>query len=300
MTTSAKNLVATVAFFDMFNYPLTAWELFRLSPEPTDFNTILNELKTLPEQLEHSQGFYFLSGRSNIIAKRKTTYNLANAKNKIALKTVKKLSWLPGLKMTAVCNNFYYTPSSDIDIFIIAQAERLWLSRLLITCLTHLLGRRRHGRQVADRLCLSFYVSEADLNLKSATLETDPYFYYWLAFLLPLSGQTTYQKFWQANNWLEAKLPNLKPIRTNKIFYSSLSLPIHNFWFNLSFGAWLEKLAKNIQTAKMTRNTSSLAQAHDTRVIISDTMLKFHENDRRAEFLERYQDKLKNLGVYII
>ena len=42
-------------------------------------------------------------------------------------------------------------------------------------------------------------------------------------------------------------------------------------------GDWLEKIAKKMQLKKMAKNTESLAKENDSRVIISDTMLKFHE-----------------------
>jgi len=38
-----------------------------------------------------------------------------------------------------------------------------------------------------------------------------------------------------------------------------------------------------------------LAQASDSRVIISETMLKFHENDRRLFYQKNFLDKLKGI-----
>ena len=302
MSEASQNIINTLAFFDLFNYPLTAWELWRLSPVKTDLAQIMASLKTLPPAIAESQGFYFLAGRDELVAQRKATYNLANQKNKIALKAIKKLRYLPGLKMVAVCNNFYYTATSDIDIFIISQQQRLWLTRLLVTGLTHLLGQRRHGRKIANRLCLSFYISEAALDLKSVTLADDPYFYAWLAWLLPLYGSDNYDKFWQANNWLNDKLPNCQSRQVNPSLclkdnsLLKLGQAFNRLWFASRLGDRLEALAKKIQLAKMATNTASLAKAADSRVVIADTMLKFHENDRRQYFYERHQAILKQLN----
>jgi len=41
----------------------------------------------------------------------------------------------------------------------------------------------------------------------------------------------------------------------------------------------------------MSQRKKDLAVAGDTRVIISDSILKFHDNDRRAEFQQKFEQK---------
>jgi len=45
----------------------------------------------------------------------------------------------------------------------------------------------------------------------------------------------------------------------------------------------------------MSKNNKSLAKENDSRVIISDTMLKFHENDRRLMYQNMFINKLKEI-----
>jgi hypothetical protein len=295
-----KAIARTIVFFDMFNYPLTAYELWQL----IDYRAELIDVKKclvnfdngfLANKVALERGFYFLAGREDLLKGRNDFYNLANVKNKIAERAARFLRFVPGLKMMAVCNNFYYQPVSDIDIFIVSRKNYLWLVRGIVTILVHLLGKRRHGQKVSNRLCLSFYVSEAGEDLKPLTLESDPYFYYWLAFLTPLyEDRGYYRDFLAANGWVKAKLPNLHDdgfIYTNKIKdnFGSLILKKVFYIMNcLGLGKIMEAGAKKIQLKKMAKNINSLAKDGDTRVVISDMVLKFHENDRRAQFLENF------------
>lgn len=51
------------------------------------------------------------------------------------------------------------TPSSDIDFFVQVSRGRLYVTRLLATVLIHLLGVRRHGDQIAGRICLNWFAT---------------------------------------------------------------------------------------------------------------------------------------------
>ena len=177
----------------------------------------------------------------------------------------------------------------------------MWLLRSLITVVIHAFGLRRHGAKVANRLCLSFYVSEENENLSNLTLSEDPYFYYWLSFLIPLYAESGYyQHFWEQNKWLIEKLPNTSNlgldyawnVRDN-LFFKAIRRMLRGLIFS-KCGAKLEAIFKKIQLRKMATNVSSLAKESDTRVIISDSVLKFHENDRREQFLnnlnKRYEE----------
>ena len=47
----------------------------------------------------------------------------------------------------------------------------------------------------------------------------------------------------------------------------------------------------------MDKNVGSLQYKDDSRVIINDNMLKFHENDRRIYFKKRWIDRCNELGI---
>ncbi len=316
MPTSLNNLekaiIATVAYFDIFDYPLSLVEihkwLYNQSREKTNLSDILPVLESgeLNSVIESKDGFYFLKGRQEIIRKRLDHYNIAEPKFKIALKTIWWLHWLAFIEMIAVCNNLGYNNTikeGDIDFFIIIKKNRLWWTRLMVTLVVSLLGIRRHGKKIANRICLSFYIANDHLNLEELTLKpNDCYLTYWLATLAPVyNREETYQKFLGANDWLKNYLPNFYPT-----FLSNRRRIKDNRWIKFSkridekvlsgfVGRWLERLAKFIQLKKMEGNLTSVANQPDTRVVISDSILKFHETDKRSQFQQLWQTKISEI-----
>ena len=68
-------------------------------------------------------------------------------------------------------------------------------------------------------------------------------------------------------------------------YRSRLKMPDLFFFF--------EKLFRFIQKRNFSPEIADLVNK-DTRVIVSDDMLKFHENDRRAKFRDKFNEILFN------
>jgi hypothetical protein len=91
----------------------------------------------------------------------------------------------------------------DIDLMIITAANRLWLTRLLLTCL--LFPWLRRGKQIARRLCLNLWLDETALAITPQNLFTA----HEICQAVPLYNQDkTYEKFIKANQWVKQYLAN--------------------------------------------------------------------------------------------
>lgn len=303
-------IIRTVAFFDIFQYPLTMLEIWQyLYGQQASLGEISSALEDLTanNKLGSKNGFYFLAGRGELVDIRQVRSNLAEKKFQIALRAARWISWLSTIKLIAVCNNLAFSNAkkdSDIDFFIAVSSGRLWLSRLVITLFIHLLGLRRYGQKIADRVCLSFYITDQNLNLEDLTLKPqDPYFDYWLAALVPIYGQEFYEKFWQHNPWLKSLLPQAKPRQTisRRIiapnFYIKISEAITGWVINGFLGDFLEKTSRLMQLKKISSSVKNRQLQNQPGVIVSDSILKFHDHDRRQEFLKLWKECLKNLSV---
>jgi hypothetical protein len=197
------------------------------------------------------------------------------------------ISWIPGLKMVAVCNSLsmYATKSweSDIDLFIVTAPKRLWSVRIMVTVIFQLLWVRRNGKKIKERFCLSFFITDKALDFSSFAIQNDIYLFYWIYFLKPIiSKDGTYERFLRANkplgineinlNW-DNKAYLLKTSKYRKIFDRCRLLDFKNYILKLIF------LPRTIAHKKRLWNPWGL--------IVTDDILKFTDNDKRVEIRDR-------------
>ncbi len=210
----------------------------------------------------------------------KNTIALLSLRHKICLWL---LNLFQSIQLVALCNSRAmgeHSENSDIDLFIITKKWRLWTGRFLVTVISSLLDIRRrntHGlskwspeyiKKTKDKFCLSFFITEDAMNLDPIRIENDIYLDKWIQTLVPLVNKNnTLERFQEANS---KKIPSEKGNK-QKFRHFIFSIPeniIKHFWLPETLTTY-EKLWK------------------PWWVVISDTMLKFHDNDQR----EIYRDK---------
>lgn len=289
-----ETIVKTIVFFDLFDYPLTAYEIYKYC----DGNIALSEIVSILESASHQEknlisqknGFYFLSGRENIIVTRQQRYNYARRKIKIAGRFSRLLKLCPFIRLVAVANLIgahNLRDQSDIDFFIITAPRRLWLSRLYCAGLAKILRLRPTPKNKKDKICLSFYVSADRLNLDDLKLPGfDPYFDYWRRGLVPLYNKgEIYNLFLKKN-----KLINQSENQGDKDWESRGELNVRpNFFLD-----FLEKISKKIQLIIMPAVLKAAAGDSDG-VVIGDTVLKLYLRDCRREYAEKYGNKINEV-----
>lgn len=298
-------ILKTLAYFDLFSYPLTLVELstfLRLDGVEADGSiaeeilTAFNSSENLRSKISYEQGFFYLHGRGELVSRRMRRYNLADKKFKIALRALKVMQLLPSLKSAMICNSLSFNNSSeqsDIDLFLVIAPETLWITRLLMIGLSEFMGVRIHLADSKDKLCLSFLICEGNYGLEKVAIGGgDVYLEYWLATLMPIFGREEYEKLLKENMRLLAELPNFSAKRAagrRRLGERSSSRFASNFL--KIFDGW----AKKIQLAKMAPYKLALAQSEGSEVILSNEMLKFHENDRRWLYQQQYINKCQEL-----
>lgn len=299
----------TLSYFDLFSCPVTKEELYRFLwdyHEPLSFDTFSRRLETMIESKENSFGFrggyFFLSGRESIIKERERRVWFVEKKLHIARRAAWLIRLVPGIKAFFVCNQIQIGvgKKSDIDVLIVVEKGYMFTTRFFVTLLLSLFRFRRGKKKVTDRICLSFYVTEDSLDFsKLQAGECDIYFMHWIATLIPVFDPGDFlQKIYNENRFVEKKLPFV----FQKSFYqkwmvfdskfSRFVQKINKKIVRTPFGLKLENFLKKIQLSHMQKNTNSV-QNQDTRVIVCDTMLKFHENDRRELFQAEWEKRWK-------
>lgn len=305
----SEAILKTIVYFDIFDYPLTPIEIWRfLYQESASLSEIIVALENnerLKTILETKNGFYFLKGREGIAQMRIQRAQQAMKKWKITQKAASLLRFVPFVQFIAICNDLAYQNApakSDIDFFICLRRGRIWTGRFLVTALLYLAGLWRHNQKITNRICLSFFITDETLNLEPLLKQpADPYFAFWLATLWPIFDQQVFQKFFQANAWLQNYFPDLQTILTHPQW--SIQDSAGSYWWRKmgerilgsKIGDYLEKFFRWFQIKKMckTKKCKPEQLTRGTDVIINDEILKFHEHDTREAVRKKWEENLK-------
>lgn len=308
-------ILRTLAYYDIFDYPLTLNELWRwLDPVPgSDLGPVDETMVAaalgraeLKDRIERGDEFITLAGRGDLAAVRRSRHADNEKKWQRAKTVARYLEIVPFIKMVALVNTAAIRnarPDSDIDLFIVTRPGHIWISRAMVTGIVSMLGYRRHGQHVANRICLSFYVTTEALDLApQRTSDTDHHFTYWTAQAVPLLDDGTYERYVHANAWVRRRLPNAWQwdwrthlVPENSGFRSTKRL--YEAFFTSPLGAWIENVARRWQLKKFGQNRSSKVTEPTTDVIVSEDVLKFHEADRRREYNARFEARCRDLGL---
>jgi len=326
-----KSILATIAYYDVMDYPLTGFEVFKylmnpkhiaslskLNPdseiEPFKTINLIDVLRTLnastlKQYIDQENGFYFLKEFTPPKAGR-DLYRLRIERQKISdelwKKSIKIIKWIqivPFIKMVLMNGSMAIhnaKKESDIDLLIVVKNKRIWLTRFLITAFFQITGRRRHGKKVANRFCLNHYIADNNLKISTASLRIA-----YLAHLVPVLEleQGIYNRFQFENRWagnylyfynLE-KLDNRQKIKNNNFLKSIRRF--QEIILNTFIGTILEKIFKFFQIAHIKR--SKLLNQEGGRIIFNDTQLEFHPDSPQSKILHKYNHNLKSLGLDI-
>ena len=327
-----QSIYKTLAYFDLLNFPLTREELFRYLWQPPRMGFEEFVAFAMPQEKD---GCYFFSGREPIVAERREASKISDQKLEIARRAVKLIRSVPFLRAIFICNSVgagMARPESDVDFFIVAEKKRVWIVRLFTNLVLRCLGLRTYGSHQANRICLSFYVDTAHLDLAPwRVADDDIHFAYWLHQMKPIYDPLQYyEKFLRANRWVEKYLPNMTntphghpPARgespNSRLDGEAAGSPnppsqggtrgvlvaesrLGHIWKKMweamwrgSYGVMVEREAKKLQLTKMKLSLQAKAKLPDHGVVLTDSIIKLHENDTRKVLREKWLEKCKNI-----
>lgn len=300
-------VLQTVAYFSLFKYPLSQWEVWSFLPHKAELlavRQVLDEL-TVSGGLVERWGYYFLPGQEATVECRQQRYPSAVRKMKLARRVASWLAWLPGVQFIALANlmgTYNLRDGGDIDLFIITRPGCLWVCRFWAALILQLFGLRPTPDNRRDKICLSFWLSSDNLRIDQFKLPDesgcpDWYYIYWLANLRPLIEQgVTYHFLVKQNPWLKTYLPNWRPGRYQSSHRFCGQCPARVI---SSTGAWLarpwERLLAYWQQRFLPIAVKDLMNK-DQRVVVNSRTIKLHTIDRRRYFREKLLAALESLA----
>ncbi len=310
-----QSVVRTIAFFDIFDHSLTDRELFEYLHNPPvkpklDFASFVLKTRHFPgAQIASTQGLWHLVGREALVPLRTERSVHLEYKLRKLKKAVRLFSATPFVRGVLVCNTLAFNaadPDSDIDVLVIVKRGRMWVARFFTTIIMSLFRLRRTKKKITNRICLSFYLADRALNLSKFRIATeDIYLSYWIRTLIPVYDPDQLgDSMLRANHELLAPfLPHARHVGPTMHYMGERQRDRRNITHVLEyvlqghFGDRVEDITRSFQRRKIMHNSRSLVHAKDTRVVVNDSILKFHENDRRLRYRDEWIERLEKLGV---
>jgi hypothetical protein len=306
-----ENILNTVIYYDVLNYPLTAFEFWQYLTVPggdatekgkCSLGDIIEVLDSeeIKKHIEEFRGFYFLKGRKNWAVKRIQNDKNSIAKFKIAEKVAWWLRFVPFVRIIAVTGTLAMKNpkiGSDIDFFVVLEKGRIFTGRLLVTVIVHLLGTRRYGKKIKNRICLNYFITTGSLEIeRQDVFGANEY-----SFVYPIFGFDFFQKFCETNaGWIKEFKPNwetleIKPAKyyTEHSKVSRLIQKTKESLINFLGGDIIEAWLRKKQIARIERNP--LTKKEGSYVEATGKNLIFLPEPQGEKIYEEYKKKSKEM-----
>lgn len=289
-----KAILKTLIYADLFDYPLKINEIHRwLIGKKAN-------IRQVEKALKFSKEYYFLQKRDGLVAKRKLREKQSTTFYKKAKILSQTLRFIPWIKLVGISGGLALNnagKSDDIDLFLITERNRLWISRLLALGILSLIGQRRKvgdsGRKIAGKLCLNILLEEDKLEQKNKDIFVA---HEVLQMKVLWQRDEIYTKYLMDNEWAFRFLPNWVGVGVACLAVKKRSYGINlstcgnlHFLIGANFATlinYLEVLAKKLQL-KIMQQPRGMER-------IEEGALYFHPEDCRLTVLEKYRQKVRS------
>ena len=283
-----RSVFYTLAYADVFDYPLTAHEVYRYLPAANASFEEVNQALADESLFSKIEDYYTLRGREEIVETRNRRVEVASRLWPKAARYGRIIAMLPFVRMVAVTGSLAMNNTDqgkDIDYMIVTAPNHLWTARALTLLVA------RFAKLQGVNLCPNYLVTTNVLELNERSL----YVAHELAQMIPLSGVEIYDEMRRLNGWMANYLPNslMAPEMPDCVKLMQQRSVIQNvleILFRLPFGNWFEKWEMDRKIARLTREQSSSFESY-----FSADVCKGHIDRHQQKTENAVQEKLKRI-----
>ncbi|NMB70249.1 nucleotidyltransferase domain-containing protein [candidate division WWE3 bacterium] len=274
------NIKKTLAYSAVFKYPLSYYQLTTYLMGKREyayffFNKQLRRLLKNKHIGVEKEKFFMLGNKP---VSWQTRYKISKdiiTKTKESLQALEGVPWIKMIAITGSVAAHNADKDSDVDIFIISQKNRLWITRLLTFLYLKILNLYPKTDGEIGKVCANLYMDED--NLAWPRDKRSVYIAHDIARMQPIFHRdNVYFRFMTANKWINDFLPNFKfeQIEKTKPWVKG-----HSFIVN-----FIENILMHLQLAYMKK--------HKTNEITKKHLIHFNKNDNSAKILNEFSDHL--------
>lgn len=202
----ADNILKTVVYFDLFEYPLTTEQLFFFLPQNSvtveDVKRSAESLVTA-RKLQKEKEFFFLPSRmKEIVDRRNDEERRAEGMLRTARfvsSLIKRFPFVRAIFLTGSLSKHVVDRSGDIDFMIVTAPNRVWICRTMLTIFRKivLLGSKKY-------FCTNYYVTEQGYRHHARNL----YAAIEVVTTKAIWNESSFGDFQSHNTWTQEFLPN--------------------------------------------------------------------------------------------
>jgi hypothetical protein len=289
---SSENLLHSVfhalAYADVFDYPLTATEVYRYLPSTnTSYQEVVQAL-TDEALFSKIDDYYTLRGREGIVETRRRRAEISSQLWLKAARYGQIIASLPFIRMAAVTGSLAMNnveEGKDIDFMLVTAPDRLW------TCRAFALFVVRLAKLEGVDLCPNYLITTNALALEEHSL----YVAHELAQMIPLSGREIYDEMRRLNGWMADYLPNSLmvaelPKGVHPVQKPSWTQNVLEFLFRLPFFNWFESWEMKRKINRLSREQSSSIESY-----FSADICKGHIDRHRQKTEKAVLEKIRQV-----
>jgi hypothetical protein len=300
---AARAVLVTLAYADIFDFPLTASEITRYCVEKRiSKKTVLRTLSRLASAPVDDRTFCVLNKRTHLIPLRRMRGKESPEKWIRVSRIARWLSYIPTISLIGVTGALAMGNAGkgdDIDLFIIAEAKTVWITRFLTVCVVEMFGKRRRPGdvEVANSICLNMFVAKDGVVIPRN--ERDLYVAHEIMQMIPVFVRgSVYAEFLRKNRWVRKYLPNWWEEKKAELARNAIQRQRNGrffddgnpfLWIVIRFLRFFDPFCKWFQLSYMEKRR--------TTEVLGDTVLRFHPRDTRSIVSEELSKRLFALNI---
>jgi hypothetical protein len=293
-----EQILRTLLYFDIFNYPLRSEEVLKFLGVPAlDKSIVASRLNILRDQniIFRFDEFFSMKNDRSYVERRISGNKEAEKYIVLARHTAKFISKFPFVRSVLASGSLskgYMDKDSDLDFFIVTAPKRLWIARTLLVLYKRIFLANSH-----KYFCVNYFVDEEHLEIEEKNLFTATE----LATVVPLYGSHQYEKLQAVNSWLNEFFPNYIPRSVAGVPVLKVSWIKKNFENLLSilFGDTLEKYLQKKTLFRWKKLYEKNYTASDFKVAFKSKSYasKNHPRNFQRTIIDVYDEKLRSFGL---
>lgn len=294
----SRAVIKPLLYSDIFNYPLTASEIFeRLEIPCDDIKMVECELRQLVDArvLFRFDDLYSLHDDVSLALRRKAGNKMAKDVMPRAISRSRLIYNFPFVRAVMISGSLskdFMEKSGDIDFFIVTKPGRVWITRGLLALFQRIVLFNSH-----KYFCVNYYLDHDHLSLDERNIFTATE----LITLKPMCGNNFYDLLIKQNGWALEYYPQFKPAVVSSNHESSFIKTLFEKILN-PVAPWMDSIVMNrlIQRAQKLHGKKLSKSDFDVAFKANPHVSKNHAGNYQRRITDKFQQRVHSFFKEVV